>query len=232
LALNQYQFTHGVLPASYLPELGHSYDSLILPELDQQILYNRYNFSQPSWAEANRKIVDTRLIVMICPESSTQGHIPAGDVLTGWRLGLPGTSEFGPSHYAVNWGGGRGEWGHDFVLRRGRNRGVSMEGRGVSAKEVTDGLATTILAGEKPSPRGWAIGGWAASEFDVGLGPVYSGNSRVGGLVHTGSDHRDGANFTMCDGSIRRFTSRMNQDIWYSLITRNGGELVSDDFEP
>lgn len=226
LALNAYQLRHERFPASYLSRPGHSFIPWILRDIDEHVIYNEYNFSQPNLSEENRKVIGKRMSILVCPDGSNRDSIPAEDVLTGWEQGMPGNSLFAPTHYAINWGGGRGEWGHDFVLMYGQKRGVSMEDRGVAPKEITDGMATTLLVGEKPSAHGWAIGGWAASEFDVGPGPIYAGNSRVGSLVYTGSNHANGSNFAFCDGSVRIITKALNQNTWYALITRNGGEKL------
>ena len=229
LALNAYQIRQEAYPASYLTSLGHSFVPFLLPDLDEQTLYNEYNFSQSNLAEENRKVIDKRMNVLVCPVASNGDSIPAAEVLTGCGQGMSGNSLFAPTHYAINWGGGRGEWGHDFVMKYGQNRGVSMEDRGVAPKEITDGMATTPLIGEKPSAHGWAIGGWAASEFDVGPGPIYAGNSRVGSLVYTGSNHANGSNFAFCDGSVQRISKGLNQNVWYALITRDGGEKLDLD---
>ena len=62
------------------------------------------------------------------------------------------------------------------------------------------------MVGKKHNGQGWALGGWAASEFDVGVSPSYRGDDPTARKVYTGSDHPSGTNFAFCDGSVRGLT--------------------------
>jgi prepilin-type processing-associated H-X9-DG protein len=144
---------------------------------------------------------------------------------------------FAKNHYAVNWGGGRWGWGTDFERTRGKYRGLMMtvrsrdarggEARCISQREVVDGLATTVLVAEKQDGQGWNSGGWAGSEFDVGPSPCYRWNDPWGQKVYTGSFHKGGLNLGFADGYVRYVTDKIDRNVWYALITRNGNETVT-----
>ena len=101
--------------------------------------------------------------------------------------------------------------------------------RNVGLEHITDGLSFTLAMVEKRDSFGWAVGGWAGSEFDVHTSPAYAGDDALARKVYSGSPHADGPNALMCDGSVRPLRARQDAAIWYALITRAGGEVVKFD---
>ncbi len=150
--------------------------------------------------------------------------------------------KFAKGHYGVNWGGGRGPWGEEFVKEKGTYLGVMMavitadgrvkagdgrpRARNVGFADITDGMSFTLAVVEKRDSFGWAVGGWGGSEFDVYTTPGYQGDDKLARKVYTGSTHRDGPNALFCDASVRTLPARQDKKIWYRLITRAGGEPV------
>jgi hypothetical protein len=229
LGLLQYEAHQGHFPPSVVSGSwqgpGHSCFAAILPYVDQQLMFNAYNFSVPSWHPANEPVVSQQLSIYTCPDNDRQ-PVPASKIVTADGRRLPGATNFGPGHYAVNWGGGRNGFGQDFVTRHGIGRGVMGENWGAKPEEIVDGASTTLLAGKKRLGQGWAVGGWGASEFDVGVSPCYQGNDAAAERVYTGSHHGTGAYFAFSDGSIRALFPSMDRKVWYALITRDGHEPV------
>src|SRR5262249_30807594 len=154
-------------------------------------------------------------------------------------------STFARAHYGANWGGGRGPWGEDFVKQKGTYLGVMMtvitpdgklkgpdgrpRARCVSLKDITDGVSLTLAMVEKRDSFGWAVGGWGGSEFDVHTSPAYEGDDPLARKVYTGSNHTNGPSAVFCDASVRRLSARLDQKVWYALLTRAGGEAVASD---
>ncbi|MEX0792527.1 MAG: DUF1559 domain-containing protein, partial [Pirellulaceae bacterium] len=53
---------------------------------------------------------------------------------------------------------------------------------------------------------------------------VYRGFGRSGAF---GSQHPGGANFAVCDGSVRFVPETVDMNIYFAMASRNGGEVVS-----
>ena len=139
-------------------------------------------------------------------------------------------------------GDARCPWGDDFMKDRGVYLGVIMTvifpdgqakakdgkplARSVRVADIADGTACTLAFAEKHDSFGWAVGGWGGGEFDVHTSPAYEGDDPLARKVYTGSTHAQGPNVSMCDGSVRSLSSKLDRRTWYSLITCAGGEIV------
>jgi prepilin-type processing-associated H-X9-DG protein len=128
---------------------------------------------------------------------------------------------------------------------------------GPSFFEITDGLSQTLLTGERPPPATLTAGWWYAAnidgswpgafgrgpdgasllQFDYSIGdqcPSPSGfqqglPSRDCDRIHFWSLHAGGANFAMCDGSVRFFAySPITQEILVAMASIAGGEKFQE----
>jgi prepilin-type N-terminal cleavage/methylation domain-containing protein/prepilin-type processing-associated H-X9-DG protein len=161
---------------------GTNWTINILPYLEQQPLYNRFDRTQYISAAANVAARTTKLSVMICPSDA--------------NAGVP----FNRSDYDANGNWARGCYGANCVLSYlsdgsasqwsvGWKRGVLGFNRSLSIAEITDGTSQTILLAElraglvSVDPRGvWALGAIGSSVVaghcsDDGNGP---NASRIG----------------------------------------------------
>jgi prepilin-type N-terminal cleavage/methylation domain-containing protein/prepilin-type processing-associated H-X9-DG protein len=152
-----------------------------------------------------------------------------GDAGNGYRRTPPPGSSRGPS-------------GEGFAKERGTYLGVMMtvitpdgqakgkdgrpKARTISLNDITDGASFTLAMVEKRDSFGWAVGGWGGSEFDVHSSPIYDGDDAFARKIYSGSTHAEGPNALMCDGSVRNLRAKLDQTLWYALITRAGGEAV------
>jgi prepilin-type processing-associated H-X9-DG protein len=77
LAMHNYHDVYGSFPPAYLAdEEGkpmHSWRVLLLPFLEQQALYQQYNFNEPWNSPANQRIASTVLSVYRCPSDPAIG---------------------------------------------------------------------------------------------------------------------------------------------------------------
>jgi prepilin-type processing-associated H-X9-DG protein len=71
LALLQYHDSQGTFPPAYIADANgrpmHSWRVLILPYLDQKVLYRTYRFDEPWDGPNNRKLHDTVMKIYSCP---------------------------------------------------------------------------------------------------------------------------------------------------------------------
>jgi prepilin-type N-terminal cleavage/methylation domain-containing protein len=119
--------------------------------------------------------------------------------------------------------------------------------KGTRLSDVSDGLSNTLLTGELQriydwspgSKDGWAIGG-PCTLFDAAIlaqsdGPNgLSGLATDGGLAFNndfyccaGSDHADGANFGMADGSVHYFINTIDPNVFSLLSSMADGQPMS-----
>ncbi len=72
-ALHNYHSAHGRLPPAFLADASgkpmHSWRVLLLPYLDEQPLYDRYDLAEPWDGPNNRELADEILSVYRCPEN-------------------------------------------------------------------------------------------------------------------------------------------------------------------
>ncbi len=217
LASHNYHDVYGTLPMSRTDTpfgrraghgIGHSGFTALLPFLEQTALYNTYNFSLENWHIANSTSTRTQVVTFLCADNENPTQpLKAADIPTLDGKGYPGANLFARNHYGFNWGGGHDGFGDGFLKQKGRYLGLVMtvvteEGQKAGAKsirfsDVRDGLSNTVLIVEKRDGAGWAVGGFAGSEFDVNTTSAYVGDDPKTAKVFTGSFHEVGPNTLM-----------------------------------
>lgn len=110
-----------------------------------------------------------------------------------------------------------------------------------SIDDVTDGTSTTYLMGETDfQPRGvpstsmgavWAYG-YIGYSWGTTFEPLNKRDYASGSFVTTSgafrSEHPDGANFAMCDGSVRFVSDEIEETVYDAYATRAGVEVISE----
>lgn len=243
IALTSYLGTHNALPMSAVAGSGHGINqscfALILNELEQRPMYAAYNFNLENYAPANSTVVAMKVSTFFCPETPLQtDNLPASQIQMFNGTLYPGNSFFARCNYAANWGGSLNTLGSNFVTTKGTYKGVMMTVAATSpigptscirTQDIRDGLANTLMVGEKRDSQGWDVGGYAGSEFDVAPNPNIITDDPFLRMVFSGSFHTGQTYFVFCDGSVHPIRSTISQAVWYGLITRYGREVISQD---
>ncbi|WP_435006620.1 DUF1559 domain-containing protein [Tundrisphaera lichenicola] len=121
---------------------------------------------------------------------------------------------------------------------------------GVPLASITDGTSNTFLAGEQIM-RVTLWNAWVEANQSIGstavpinyLAPGVSISGSGSTVIATGASdtgswhhwysfrsvHPGGANFAMCDGSVKFIKSTINMSTYQSLSTRGMGEIISSD---
>lgn len=227
LALHNYQSVHTVFsPGSILG--GWSWRTLLLPYIDQGPLYQSIRFENnimqppgayscnPEWSRlsAAKPGWDGTVPVLRCPN-----HPQMAPVFSPYR-GVSGNEGlFG--HFQPYFPGD--------PLQPPRN-GMFFLCSKVQPGEVTDGTSTTLLLGE--------TGNTASNFCGTDSGERDAWLSTLGGLrpgrfddsvtSHYWSYHPHGAQFVFVDGHVRFLSYSIDEQIFYRLGSRNGGEVVGD----
>jgi prepilin-type N-terminal cleavage/methylation domain-containing protein/prepilin-type processing-associated H-X9-DG protein len=224
LALNNYADVNGVLPMGYVNQycefvpdafcFSHGPFVAMLPQFEQQTLYNAANFHRNIYVCANSTIFATGLATLWCPSDPTVAAPVIGD--------LTGTTN--NTIYLTSYACNTGTWynhGRDPV-RTAQNNGLFWGASSVRLAAVTDGLTHTIAIGERAhallTPEtavnwGWWADGEIGDTLFSALFPLNPQKKvKDGSLPFTNSLfwsssasslHSGGANFAMLDGSVR-----------------------------
>ncbi len=224
LALHNYHDMHLILPAgsyavgpSFRPLSGWGWGAMILPQLEQEALYNTIDFDIGTAVGPNQDVIRQPVPFWRCPADPAPATI---------SVDLPGIGAI--------------------PVAAGNYCGVEpvlAEMSHTRFRDVTDGLSQTLFIGERvyqPSEFGrpeftssWA--GQVATETErinqsiphleaVAANPI---NAALNFPQAFTSRHAGGANFAFGDGSTRLLNETMDADIFQALGTPSGGETVS-----
>ena len=234
LGLHNYESTYSLFPLGVLGTTGTSsnanplttWQTLILPYVDQVPLYSQYNFNVSYDNALNATTVIHTLPVYLCPAQIIDGVID---------------TKYGVTHYAGNAG-----------TTPGSNDGIFYPLSSVQFRDVIDGTSNTLFAGEIAGEmRGWARGSCNGCSSCSGGGGsqgfaravlrwwkafpscAHGGFNRpvtncCESLFQFSSPHVGGAHFAMSDGSGRFISQFIDVQVYKALITRAGGETVSE----
>jgi prepilin-type N-terminal cleavage/methylation domain-containing protein/prepilin-type processing-associated H-X9-DG protein len=268
LALHNYNQIHNILPPGYvsswdpvfLREIGPGWGwaSMILPQLEQNPIYNEIDFRQKIQDPTQATIRLTLISTYLCPSDNMPSSwtasaglvkVNGGSIL---ELVFPICNVAGANYVGVF---GIGEPGV-------AGEGVFFRNTAVRFSEITDGLSQTLLVGERsiqmikgrgqatwvgavPGAQFWSCDSTAIGDPDAS-GPCVKEDGSGMTLGHTGeghgpgdpfsdvnqfiSRHGRGANFVFCDGHVRYLNSSMDYPTYKALSTRAFSEVVSDGF--
>jgi prepilin-type processing-associated H-X9-DG protein len=199
LALYNYESTFGTFPPSGIFDPRgrplHSWQAMILPDVEQKELFDQINFTIP-WDDArNLSPMRARVYSYVNPGMRIYAYKHPGVIEEENSAG------YALSHYA----------GNVHMLGGDTRRAV---------KDVTDGTANTLMAGEVVSRfKPWGDPtNWRDPALGIDRSPDGFGSPFVGG-----------ANFLMVDGSVRFIKKTIAPGVLKGLSTPSGGEQVSSE---
>jgi prepilin-type N-terminal cleavage/methylation domain-containing protein/prepilin-type processing-associated H-X9-DG protein len=230
----------------------------LLPDLEQQALYNSFNAQFGGADLPNTTSYSARLAVFSCPSETFIDN---------------------RSNYAGNAGVGFFSQGYDGIVNSNPNHTPKT----VGFRDLTDGSSCTAAVSEwlfpsmeEPNPRRrmfvrdtitsevetlalflnhcrsldnmilpdgsvgfakgfWYSSGWCHTQYDHAMlinEPSCTNRSTapnaVVGVCPPGSFHAGGANVLLMDGHVQFFRDTMNRAVWQGLGTRAGGEFITN----
>jgi prepilin-type N-terminal cleavage/methylation domain-containing protein/prepilin-type processing-associated H-X9-DG protein len=231
-----------------LPEVGvttsaqHGVFPFVLPFLEQEPLYKRYNLTVSYNAWANQPTVATQLRILQCPSAEPDRLVTEAEFPAAWSGGRKGAC-----------GDYNGIRGMDSTLAAlgwidpaENYEGALTQNRMVRITDITDGTSNTLLMAEAAGrPQlwraGWLVPGvysdgadWAAPGLLQGRGSTPDGVVQPGRCAINCTNHREvysfhpgGANVLMADGSVHFLKASIDIRVFARLVTRSGGEVVA-----
>jgi prepilin-type N-terminal cleavage/methylation domain-containing protein/prepilin-type processing-associated H-X9-DG protein len=251
LALHNYHDTANSFPPGYVSNYdsagndtgpGWGWAAIILPQIEQQNLYNSIQFNQNIESPVNSGVRVQSIKSYNCPSN----RMPA--TWTAMQYDLLGNPigsicDVASASYIGNFG--ISEPGVD-------GEGIFSRNSNIRIADITDGTSNTLMVGERSFRWGQATwvgavtnasmiaptgspaqaGEWNASGFILGHtfegdGGPSSRNTEVNGFS---SQHSQGANFVFADAHVQFLRASMDHQVYKALSTRAGGEAVGGDF--
>ena len=258
LAIHNYYGAVGGFPPGYVSivpghqptdlELGPGWGwgTMVLQFIEQTPLYDAVNFNLPITDPGSQTVRASSLSVYLCPSSDGAGPIRLSD-----SSGKSLVNDLSPGQYVASAGQFQvADWPSD-------NNGVSFRNSRVGWRDISDGSSLTLMAGERSrtiSDATW-VGVVPSAEFCTKpardyeecrpsyamvlahTGPTPPGgytwvvvpNSRSAAADNFWSLHPGGCNFVFCDGSVRFLKETIDAEVFRSLSTRAGGEVIGAD---
>jgi prepilin-type N-terminal cleavage/methylation domain-containing protein/prepilin-type processing-associated H-X9-DG protein len=238
LAFHNYHDTYRLFPNSAF-DAGYSGNSCfvsILPFIEQGNISSLYDFTKGNSDPVNLAAVSMRLDAYICPSAVFGRSVPISGCDANDRA--PGT-------YAVCTGS-TDPWATAEAPHNGAIVNTVSGRTGMNS--ITDGTSNTLLAGESDwnypdymfssgpcaGQQRWGFTYWS-SPYPLATGfATYNGfnHKKINGvssrLACFRSDHPGGAQFALCDGSVRFVSETIPQSTLDALATRAAGDLPGE----
>jgi hypothetical protein len=215
----------------YQPYMWNGMTGLFL-KLEQGNLWNEINFNFPPTDQSNWTSIRRTIEGLVCPSNRKPATVVTG---TGTTNSPP---KAGPSDYRGNMAAGMVPLGFSTNCSTldptnpyccNYDNGVMFQNSQVSMADITDGTTSTMLIGES------LVGTWpdatsccVRTNIDRTINrPITAGG--VNYYTYWMSKHPNIVNFAKCDGSVDRVTNQINKLVLIKLMTRAGGESISND---
>lgn len=256
LAMHNYVDVHGVLPPGYIygspPDgmpttSGYGWNALLLPYLDQYALSQSADWETPIWGPDKQQFREARISVTQCASDPEvfRGYVrrPGWSSVASSQLigGYSNEIRFAKSSYPANFGPG------NMTQNPEDGRGPFTRNRSIDLAEIRDGLSHTIFCAERKSGHlttavksveavyyetTWA--GVATNllepEIDQARTVLFQAghvpNSADADRYDASSPHETGIHFLMGDGSVRFSSLEIDPDLYRSLSSIDGGEML------
>ena len=220
LAFHNYHSATNRFPAPVLyggsnKSIPYSWRVAILPYIEQNELYNQYNFEEPWDGPSNRKLLDKMPAVYSYPGADGEPSSPTNPsyfVFSGDGTALS------PKAAAADGGGVHaGRMGAAGTEKPAATGGAGSDHPAIA--DIWDGTSNTILIVEANRDIPWT------KPEDI----PFIGFDANGPLPDLGGFTPRGFNAAFADGSVHFLLQSINPKVLKALITRAGGEVISAD---
>jgi prepilin-type N-terminal cleavage/methylation domain-containing protein/prepilin-type processing-associated H-X9-DG protein len=246
LALHNYHDRVNRLPSSEFHDNGANpvrwnWQPKILADVEQTAVYSQLDFKIHSWQGNNYSLLSKKFTLFLCPSD------PFADVTREEESFAGPTWVLSQSDYAANAGPYKNATGVGLSPDYGNQSYANPVLRGVIGRwgwaakfsEITDGLSNTYAVGEcvgafsicqNFEAQCWATTAHPINFMNASLAANLptQGNPRWDESIGFRSYHSGGANFLMCDGSVRFVRDSIDPATYRAYASRDGNEVISD----
>jgi prepilin-type N-terminal cleavage/methylation domain-containing protein/prepilin-type processing-associated H-X9-DG protein len=231
----------------------HGWAPFILPFIEQQPLYNLYRWDLPQYVTENEPVFATQLKIYQCPSTPEQdryftrgpfAYFGTRAACGDYTIALGVNSVLAQ----LGWVDRVGDYRGALTNTPTPALDLSRNPIGTRFAAITDGTSTTILLTEDAGrPRLWQAGKAGPDQmlpggpWDHFKGPIILQGTTFDGTTQPGqcalnctndgevyAFHTGSANAVFADGHVQFLQVGMDIRIMARLITRAGGEVVSD----
>lgn len=245
IAIHNYESAFGKLPPGYTYQkgsqgnaLGHSWTVMILPFMENQAVYDAFDFTKPIYDNFHIAVREKHIDELLCPtdDVSPTGFVEMGD------------ERYAMACYVANFGTPDLDEDQEQLLGpQGRKWGPFYRNSKTKLKDITDGLTHTLMVGERQNGPFRTAGShdvhieyettWAGAVRDIDDNEDDHGHMILFQTGHTpnhaDSDDRDvsashsgEALFLLCDGSVDAISEDIDEDVYFAMGTMNREELL------
>jgi len=209
------RFPPGGIEPTFLVSTGRQYawSALILPQIEQESLSAKIDFTKPSYAPANATAAATVISTYLCPSTPRSSPLVQGRGATDYG-GLYGEN-IAPHPTDGSWVA---------------ENGVMIYDRAFSIRDISDGTSNTLAVAENAMFPVWTDGQWinGLNIFDQKYGINFMPADPRSLEDEIRSAHPGGADGAFCDGSARFLGDTMDIRTLKAILTRAGGEVVGE----
>ncbi|QDT34901.1 DUF1559 domain-containing protein [Thalassoglobus polymorphus] len=212
--------------------------SLILPQIEQGTLAIQFELDKTSNnpdapINSNWEYLQVPVPSYVCPSASLPDNRPGNLAYSSYRgnMGFVATQAQNAQGQLPPQGGPV-------------ENGIFFKNSSVDDRDITDGMSNTIIFAESLFGGFWGdsyaccargrddISGSRFDTYWTGT-PANAQNCNLTGSIHFfgfGSFHGDVLNIALADGSSRSMAKNVDDQIFFALCTRNGGEPIGGEF--
>jgi prepilin-type N-terminal cleavage/methylation domain-containing protein/prepilin-type processing-associated H-X9-DG protein len=263
IGLHNHHDTYGTLPSGHIEQLDAggnfqyytSWAIELLPFVEQDNLYKKYNNNVPNQDPANLAFNSTVVKVYQCPSDPRAGQVllpetiaPNGGGNTGQKYAASSyrcMTGMGDTGTTDTWGGYWNEVQQAMAVHpqgRGAFHGDGYSGlKPETLASITDGTSNTIIVGERHTKTHFTRGPFWADSFNlyskgaswpysITMIPDYDACAAQVNANYCkygwGSFHPGGIMFLFGDGHVRAVSSVIDMNLFMALSTIAGGEVL------
>lgn len=225
---------------------GYAWGFHVLPYLEQTNLYDRFDRSVPVDNAGHIDLLSTKLSMFQCPsDAGAEVQMLGGghdhhDHLLPYEDDHDHDDDYdgnidddGEPLFMVSKSNYVGVFGtYEVTEDVIKSDGIFYRNSNTRIAEILDGTSNTLMIGERHSERGVSLWAGVVHEARSPLARVVGAcdhlpNTQDSHFEDFSSQHPQGANFVLADGSTRLFNEDMDVQIYQALATKKGKEVVS-----